>query len=219
MMANIISKVIARYILAHGKADKVEISISKVNDKMQDIHSFSVLKGVTCNPVAPCFKECYINSMQRYSSYDLAQRKNLIAIITNPTSVKTQLVKHIRNKCLTFRWNVSGDIFSIEYYKLIVDVCKECKGTKFWTYTKSYDIVRAGIDLYGIPSNLTIYKSFWGEFTDNGLLPELPTAYVKLDNGDNSLIPEKTHICNCKVGCADCGFCFDKKRNVVFDEH
>jgi hypothetical protein len=61
-----------------------------------------------------------------------------------------------------FRFHVSGDVFSDEYFKTMCEVARKCKNVKFWTYTKQYAILERNKG--SIPSNLTVIVSCWGKY-------------------------------------------------------
>ena len=44
------------------------------------------------------------------------------------------------NKLAIFRWHDSGDIFNLDYYNFIKDICNDNQNINFYTYTKNYKV-------------------------------------------------------------------------------
>jgi hypothetical protein len=140
-----------------------KISISKGNTKLGAIPSVSLPACVTCNPDAPCFKECYARRIEyRYKNSRDAYAHNLQVLKENPGAYWLQ-VKASAIMTKFFRYHVSGDIPNLEYFKNMCALASELKTTNFLAFTKQYKIVNNYLNAGGcIPQNLKIIFSNWG---------------------------------------------------------
>ena len=130
---------------------------------MGAIPSVSLPAVVTCNPNAPCFKECYARRIAtRYKQSRHAWQNNLDILNQDPAAYWLQ-VKAAAMVTRFFRYHVSGDIPDITYLYNMVKLAKDLPGTQFLAFTKQYNTVNTYI--YGggiIPPNLKIIFSNWG---------------------------------------------------------
>ena len=140
-----------------------KISISKGNAKMGAIPSISLPACITCNPDAPCFKECYARRIEyRYKRSKDAYAHNLQVLKDNPGAYWLQ-VKASAMLTRYFRYHVSGDIPNTEYFKQMIKLADDLPGTNFLAFTKQYIIVNDYLNAGGtIPQNLKIIFSNWG---------------------------------------------------------
>ena len=143
--------------------NNLKVSICKGNAKMGAIPSVSLPAGVTCNPGAPCFKQCYARRIEyRYKESRNAYARNLEILKTNPGAYWLQ-VRAAAMLSRFFRFHVSGDIPGAEYFAEMVKTAEILPGTVFLTFTKQYTIVNDYINGGGIiPENLKIIFSNWG---------------------------------------------------------
>ena len=143
--------------------NNLKVSISNGNRKMGAIPSVSLPACITCNPNAPCFKECYAVKISRiYKTANDAYGRNLDILNTDWDSYWEQ-VRHAVSMTKYFRFHVSGDIPNACYFKEMCITAKKCPDTKILAFTKQYDIVNRYIDTWGgLPSNLKIIFSNWG---------------------------------------------------------
>ena len=139
------------------------VSISKGNSKMGAIPSVSLPACVTCNPLAPCFSKCYARRLSaRRATVRDAYARNLDILNSNPDAYWLQ-VKAAAITTRFFRYHVSGDIPSGEYFAQMVQIANECPHTYFLAFTKQYNIVNQYLTNGGtIPANLKIIFSNWG---------------------------------------------------------
>ena len=130
---------------------------------MGAIPSVSLPAGITCNPGAPCFKFCYARRIEyRYKESRAAYARNLEIYKTDPGAYWLQ-VKAAAMISRYFRFHVSGDIPSIEYFNNMVAVARDLPGTNFLAFTKQYEIVNQFLNDGGtIPENLKVIFSNWG---------------------------------------------------------
>lgn len=146
----------------------LKVSISTGNAKMGKIPSVSLPACITCNQNAPCFKLCYAAKITRlYKTVKNAYENNLHILNNNP-ALYWEKVKQAAQTARFFRYHVSGDIPSIEYFEHMVTLAKVLPHTQFLAFTKQYEIVNAYINNGGkIPHNLKIIFSNWGEWKCN----------------------------------------------------
>ena len=179
------------------------VSISPGNKKMGAIPSVSLPPCTTCNPCAPCFKQCYARRLAaRYKTTRAAYDRNLEILNTNP-ALYWSSVYNAAAVTKYFRYHVSGDIPNIEYFAHMVQMAHALPGTRFLAFTKQYHIVNTYLTNGGkIPANLTVIFSNWGAWKcDN---PHgLPTCEI-IFNGETPR--ENWKICggNC-TACACAG--------------
>jgi len=119
-----------------------------------------------------------------------------------------------------FRWHDSGDVFSLEYLRLIVDVVKATPNTHHWLPTRELLTVRQYQREHGaFPSNLTVRLS-------------LPRVDATLDEAHKvgafyglttSMVTTGAPSCPApKQGnaCGDCRACWDPQvTNVSYHKH
>lgn len=142
-----------------------KITISPGNRKLGGIPSVSLPACVTCNPAAPCFKECYAAKVARiYPSARDSYDHNLQVLKENPGAYWLQ-VRAAAAVVRFFRYHVSGDIPSMAYFVEMCETAADLPGTRFLAFTKQYDIVNDYLNAGGtIPDNLTVIFSNWGRW-------------------------------------------------------
>lgn len=142
-----------------------KVTISLGNKKMGAIPSVSLPACITCNPSAPCFKECYAKKIERiYKNVKESYEKNLDILKSDPAAYWVQ-VKAAASVTRFFRYHVSGDIPSADYFAEMVKTAAELPTTKFLAFTKQYNTVNSYLNGGGIiPENLKIIFSNWGEW-------------------------------------------------------
>ena len=118
-------------------------------------NAFSLRNRDDCPGATPtCSASCYVDNLRQHAgdTYTLYERNStaIREILSDPDAsdeAAMRLAHWIRDNCETFRWHVSGDVFSVDYARWIADVCREAPATEFWIYTRSLD--------YDILSELT----------------------------------------------------------------
>jgi hypothetical protein len=188
----------------------LNVSISQGNSKMGAIPSVSLPACITCNPAAPCFKLCYAAKISRlYKNTAAAYQWNLDILKTDPAAYWLQ-VKAAAITARFFRFHVSGDIPSAEYFAQMVKLAEELPSTNFLAFTKQYTIVNEYISNGGaIPSNLKIIFSNWGAWKCENPY-NLPVCEIILKGNDPA---PNWKICggNCTAcACAGIG-CWELK--------
>lgn len=230
--------------------------ISIKGSKVGDIANFSLPPVQTCNKAAPCITDgCYaVKAYGLYPGTRVAQDINLALLNAGKfdqlikeltTAIKSTFKKTVGQikegeKIQYFRFHVSGDVFSDEYFKAMCQVAKNNPDVGFWTYTKQYDILLRNMEQ--IPDNFSVLVSCWGEFRPKAfgskyavLEEKFPLAY--LDDGseetkkyiDTKDGKGEPFICPCtdysesEVHCNKCLKCYKTKdimiSNLIFKKH
>ena len=198
-----------------------QISISKGNSKMKEISSFSLPAVTTCRPDAPCRKDCYALRLSKLrknvrNSYE----RNYKLLQENPESVFAQLKAHIFTVRF-FRFHVSGDFYSYDYFKDVMQLATDCPWCKFIAFTKQYEIANRYIKEAGkLPENFNLIYSAWGNDWKFPNPYNLPVAQV-LFKGQEPL--ENWYTCggNCQeCSCKGVG-CWQLKQGetIYFNKH
>ena len=187
------------------------VSNSKGNKKLGAIPSVSLPACVTCNPCAPCFKECYARKVERiYTTARDSYAKNLATLQESPAEYWQQVRKAV-SMYRFFRYHVSGDIPNASYFAEMVKTAELYPHTTFLAFTKQFPIVNAFLSNGGvIPSNLVIIFSNWGSWKCENP-HSLPTCEVVFKG---ELPAESWKVCggNCtECACRGIG-CWELKK-------
>lgn len=196
-------------------------TISDSNVKMGETPSYSLPPIVTCPKGVPCTRDCYATQGTfQFDAVQASYARNLYFLEKCPEVVQAEIEAYVTRKALEyFRWNVSGDFYSPEYFTLAVEVARACPDTKFLAFTKQYAIVNAWLDHDSFPENFAVVFSYW-EGYDCPNPHGLPTSIV-IDEASAlpqgfTLCPGKCEICQAsKVGCWHAG----KGEGVAFIKH
>ena len=233
--------------------------ISMKGSKVGDIANFSLPPVVTCNKDAPCITDgCYaVKAYGTYPSSRAAMDINLHLLkqgrfrqfVDELTTAINSKYKRTVGKLKEgesigyFRFHVSGDAFSAEYFRAMCEVARNCTGVNFWTYTKQYAVLEECKS--EIPGNMSVLVSCWGSFRPktymNGkyadLEKEFTLAYLNdntkntqdyIDKTDKNGRKVKPFTCPCtdysdmEVRCDKCLRCYETnklKNNLVFNKH
>ena len=145
----------------------LRIHISQGNKKIGRVHNFSLAPVISCANCKQCMHYCYdIKAVLQYGNVRIARAENYVMMVKDMQQTFAQIEKYIskKRKNKFFRWHVSGDILSMEYFAFMVEIAWLHPDWIFWTYTKNYAAVNQFIDKYGrkaIPKNLTVLFSVW----------------------------------------------------------
>ena len=231
--------------------------ITMKGSKVGDIANFSLPPIETCNKDSPCITDgCYaVKAYGMYPASRVAMDINLsllrqgrfeqfeheIGMALDKVYKKSVGAMKEGGKINYFRFHVSGDIFSPEYFKSICRIAKQHPDIGFWTYTKQYGILdKCKGD---IPENLSVLVSCWGKFRPkywmNGKYANLENEFTLayLDDGTedtetyidgNSSKGYEPFTCPCtdyseqEVHCNKCLRCYETvtlKNNLKFKKH
>lgn len=183
---------------------------------------------ITCNPEAPCFKECYGRKGHfAFSNVKDSMMNNLMAFVQNPDMFFEDIAYQTKLS-LFVRWFGNGDMPNAEFLAGMCKVARKNKNCHYLAFTKQYHIVNDYVAAgHKIPSNLKIVFSCWKDW-----IPEnpynFPTTWVRFpETGKkgqenyalNSLIPKKSF--KCPSNCANCQHCWTLKKgqSVEFHKH
>ena len=231
--------------------------ISIKGSKVGDIANFSLPPVETCNKESPCITDgCYaVKAYGMYPASRVAMDVNLALLREGRfDQFKEELNKVLKkvykktvgkmlkgDKINYFRFHVSGDAFSPEYFNAMCDVARANPDIGFWTYTKQYAILDKCKG--NIPDNMSVLVSCWGDFRPKlykegryaDLEKEFPLAY--LDDGSEEMknyIDTKDgkgepFVCPCtdyaeaEVHCNSCLRCYETTKimtsNLIFKKH
>lgn len=146
---------------------KLHLHISKGNKKIGRVHNFSMAPGITCPNCKGCLPYCYdVKAVLQYGNVVNARAENTVMMYKDMTQTFSMIDDYI-TKCRThkfFRWHVSGDIISVEYFDNMVRIARKHPDWVFWTYTKAYAFVNLWIYQHGksaLPENLSVMFSVW----------------------------------------------------------
>lgn len=201
------------------------VHLSKSNSKLGDIPSVSLPPIITCRPNCPCASLCYATKGRfRFSSNKQIMQSNLEAYQKDPDAYFADIKQQLSGGVITyryFRWHAAGDFVDIQYLAGVVRLAKEMPQTQFLAFTKKYELVNEWIAMNdGLPDNLNIVFSAWGNMIEVKNPYHLPVAYVRFaDNNLNDYIPDSATECN--GDCTHCLSCWhiNKHESVVFHQH
>lgn len=169
-LSKILATLTALLMLYMNKDYKaLKLHISKGNSKIGRTHNFSMAPIITCCNCSGCASYCYdIKACWQYENVRIARAENTAMMKMNMAATFKQIDNYIshRKTHKAFRWHVSGDILSIEYFDYMVWIAKRHPDWIFWAYTKNYHAVNEWVRQHGgdrsvVPSNLSVMFSVW----------------------------------------------------------
>lgn len=106
--------------------------------------------GVHCPGATPtCKASCYVDGLAKHASdtyalyeHNSAEIRKILANDQLACDWAMLLAKWLTDNVSSFRWHVSGDVFSLEYAQWIADVCAQSPTVKHWIYTRSFEFLR-----------------------------------------------------------------------------
>ena len=150
--------------------ENLTLHISKGNQKIGNVWNFSLCPILTCVNCVLCMLGCYdLKACNQYLNVRIARAENTAMMYMDMAGTFQQidsfLSRNLKHKF--FRWDVSGDILSIEYFNHMVEIARNNPDWTFWTYTKAFVYVNSWLDDNGgkkaLPKNLTVMFSQWGD--------------------------------------------------------
>lgn len=221
----------------------MRVSISKGNEKLGSIQSVSLPSGVTCIECG-CRKKCYAKRIEQRRKSVREAYKNNLEILNNDPDTYWREVEAAIMMSRYFRFHVSGDITSPDYFERMVDIAKRNTHCEILCFTKKYDIVNdyitesylksiAGVTIRPqlfnmwmvsesvLPKNLHVIMSGWEGL--NMVNPyNLPEAHVRYKNGTTTA---SAGAKECSGNCTECALtdvgCWSLKNGeqIIFNEH
>ena len=219
------------------------VKISGGNSKMGNIPSVSLPSVITCRQCA-CQEKCYARRLERLRpAVRNAYQHNLDVLNSDPETYWREVEASVMMSRF-FRFHVSGDIPSAEYFAKMVEVAKRNQHCEILCFTKKFDIVNnyinrayldsiAGTSIHPqlcnmwmiaeqfIPKNLHIVFSGWKDLQmfNPYMFPE---AHVKYRDGSTTAREDAVSCGGNCTECAvtDCGcWTLQRGQQVVFNEH
>lgn len=139
-------------------------SISNGNVKMGNVASVSTLPFITCpgRCKETCGSDCYAAKIANLRTSVLkSYARNTALLMVNPSEYWDGIRKAAAGVRF-FRFHVSGDILSAEYFDEMTKTADMLPKTDFLVFTKRYEIVNAWIRKNGeLPANLHVLFSGW----------------------------------------------------------
>lgn len=183
---------------------------------------------LTCNPDAPCFKECYGRKGHfLFAAVQNSMMRNLFAFCQDSKQFFEDIAYQTKLS-LYVRWFGNGDMPNEEFLAGMCKVARKNPNVRYLAFTKQYHIVNNYVAAgHKIPRNLRIVFSCWKDW-----IPEnpynFPTTWVRFPEAGkakaenvsyNSLIPTKAF--KCPNNCAECQACWHLKKggSVEFHKH
>jgi len=162
---------------------QLHISISKGNGKLGNIPQFNTLPGDeplrnskgqlmtnitgTCKGrCAACKSACYAikSALFHHNSVIAAWGKNTVIMRNDPDKVRTEINEYCKKNIVRyFRLHTSGEIESVNQFKLYCNICSDNPDIVFYIYTKAFDTIIDYMETYDrtLPENLVINMSVW----------------------------------------------------------
>lgn len=200
------------------------LKISPGNSKLGAIPSVSLPSVATCRTCG-CNTKCYARKLERLRPTVAAAYQHNYEILQMSPETYWREVEGAIMMTRFFRFHVSGDIPSPEYFEKMVQVATRQQHCKILCFTKRFEIVNGFISQGGvIPDNLQILFSAWPglEMQNPHGLPE---AHVRFHRAGVSSTTAGESALECGGNCTECaltyGGCWSLKKGeqVVFDEH
>jgi len=206
----------------------LRVRISGGNIKMGDVPSVSMVPFFSCPGICKktCGKKCYaakIANLRPAVLYSYAINQALAMLRPD---IYWQSIDLACKGTKFFRFHVSGDILSSDYFEHMIEIVKNNPTTQILCFTKQYSIVNAWIAKNGqLPENLHLLFSGWEEMQPENPY-KLPETNVIPKNAPDAWwdLPDETYkMCggNC-FNCACRGLgCWKAKQGetIVFHLH
>lgn len=115
-----------------------------------------------------CRESCYVHGLQAnvpetYQEY-VRNSAAIHRILMSPYSMNRSAItlgNWITQNVSSFRWHVSGDVFSHRYAQWIVYVCKGSPDVSHWIYTRSFEVVPELLKAKNLTVNLSGDRDNW----------------------------------------------------------
>ena len=198
-------EIIAKFnaaLKAARENDNMRVSISAANSKMGAVASVSLLPFLTCPACCAdsCGRDCYAAKLAnlRPNVRD-SWARNTAILLNDPASYWIQVRAAVAGVRF-FRFHVSGDIISADYFAEMVKTAKMNPHCEILAFTKRFSVVNDYIAENGdLPANLHIMFSGWANLTPDNPY-HLPETIV-YNHGDE--IAENWLLCG--GNCFNCG--------------
>jgi len=171
----------------------------------------------TCTPTHWCLKgrngkpACYAlrNNFNLQSVIKAAQAR--LEFSKGPEFVGSMVQAIQRKKPEFFRFHSSGDFYSEEYARKVIQIAQQCPETLFRTTTRRRDLTNVLQELNSLP-NFIVRESLDSERSEPEMgLPFAALASLKIVNPDTDY--------HCLDDCVKCNYsCWKEDFNMYFNE-
>lgn len=215
------------------------------NIKLGSMAVWSTLKGATpiyiqemgksivgtCGNCADCEDACYVNASYRYPSVKYSHARNTLGLRECPQKVFADLDDQLtfhekpgKKPIELVRINQSGELENNAEFESWVNLALKHEGTRFYIYTKRYDIVSPYIKENGLPKNFHVLYSVWhntgkAEYEE---VKDIPGVHAFVyDDGVVGIKPDvycpayKDGKLDHEMTCNKCGLCFKSKVKAI----
>ena len=162
-------------------------------------NAFSLPHISTCpGSTTVCRSSCYVHGLQKhaqetYQTYVQNERVLHRVLMSSKSSERAAsiLAEFIQDTVTSFRWHVSGDIFSTRHAEWIDRVCDKARDVTFWIYTRSFDalpyleadnlVVNLSADSDNLEAARVAQREYGGRIcylSSEGETPDLPRDSV-----------------------------------------
>jgi len=183
------------------------MSISWRGNRKLSWPTWSLPACVTCpNKTPECERTCYAFKAERqYPSVRKSRKANLKAS-KQKAFVEIMSLEINRRKPKIFRVHESGDFYDKEYFRKWILIAIGCPDTRFYAFTKVYDLFR-----FKLPSNFVLIASIY--YDEKRKPPKLAPKFYTVRKGETG------HGQRCHGHCDDCGICpYAEASTVVWAE-
>ena len=161
----------AKYIAKIGKKGNIKLgshtaTFSKLYSN-KEIYINDVLgsvKGSCGHYCKGCENDCYVKKSYRYTSVKVGHATNTIAIREQIKQAFIDInlqIQRSKKHIDFFRINQSGELESVFEFLAWCNTARQNPDTKFWVYSKAYDIIIPVLLSGVVPNNLTVLISVW----------------------------------------------------------
>lgn len=195
----------------------MKLHISKGNTKLGKIPNISLPPVVTCRKGVWCTKDCYAMKAYRlWPEVKTAWDENWLFYKKDSRGYFDGVQKWLqKNAPNHFRWHVSGDIPTRDYFLKVVKTARMFPDIRFMLFTKRWDMLPDGL-CGNTVTNLAVILSMWPGAPAPKRFGDLPKAWLSHDRR----LPD--YYFKCPGKCDECYACWDVAKlgwNVVFDLH
>lgn len=198
------------------------VTISNANSKMGAVASVSLLPFLSCpgRCAGTCGAKCYAAKLANLRPAVLKSYARNQALAMYAPEIFWSQVNAAVMAVRYFRFHVSGDILSADYFAHMVEIARNNEKTEILVFTKRYEIVNAWIAENGeLPENLHILFSGWNNLEPENphKLPETNVFKTEEEIRENwKICGGNCFECACRgVGCWQAG----KGETVAFKLH
>ena len=195
--------------------DEINMCISKGNRKIGRVMNVSLPPIISCGNCKECKHFCYdIKACLLYANTVIDARVRNYMILKKDIDEYFRRIDNAMTRRRTnkyFRWHVSGDIISLDYFsRMVENARRHPEFVMIWTYTKMYSIVNEYVKNNGgsiaaaLPNNFHVMFSEWdGMPIDNPY--GFPVFSVKMIDGNINHAPEYfDNLYQCPGNCDIC---------------